>query len=507
VPISLAKIKKVRADLQQRFHRARIAEFIECYDKTKPSMVILPGGMGSRIHRTPLSLVDDPDPTAEELKAAWMGIDTFLGGALHLRMSRTKSGVYVDSGREDPYVALPNGPVDELRLGPVRVPFLTLTPYTNAILQLRDTFNIVVFGYDWRRRTSEAAEHLAGFLGTLEERVKTRHDDPDVLAKTTLVGHSQGGLVAAAFLWSTQVAQPDKRWCERMVSLGAPFYGTTQHQRRYFKGENMLRSFYQPSVMSALVATMPGLYALLYPSADVYQRDFLGSGNPELPIYPLLDGNEQPVFPGSNRAFSKFWPPWIDKRMLREAEADRRRYTTPLPEPVRSRVFHVRQAHVDHAVYYRWKPWDPNFDPDEDELDLLASHPRDAELRASDGTVPYWSARLAGTPMENVMDYVHPKVGHRDLMAHPETINSLIHLERNGSWPTADQRKSWGTTWARPDIMAFEAVLEAIDAIKEAIAQLTGSGNPEARLLEHADAGELLRNPRFWVSLDEGGTP
>jgi len=508
--VTIQRIAKVRSVLQERFHRTRIHDFVASYDRSKPSMVILPGGLGSRLHRTPLPLTQDPDPEADELKAAWVGLDTLLGGALKLTMESHSSGRYVDGGLATPYVVLPNGPVDELKVGPVRISLGGLTPYTTAIERLRDEFNIAVFGFDWRRRTSDSAGHLESFLRTLEQRVELVHNKRNVLRETTLVGHSQGGLVGAAFMWKTQMRDhPQKRWCKRFVSIGAPFYGTLNHHARYYLGEDMLKLIYERKQMAALIASMPGLFGLIYPAKALYERHFVAMQNPELTMYPLQDSQNKPVYIDSKRAFDEFWPEYIPKRLIASAERDRASYCHPLPHPVRKRVYHIRQGgNTKASVYLQWEPWRRDFDPDEHDFDLLKPHAQDELLRRSDGTTPYWSARLPGTPMENVLDYANEKVGHRDLMSHPETTRSLIHLEKNGVWPTNKAtRRHWGSDWRRTALYGKQKLGDAVAVIREAGRQLGNASDLEARLLDHADAGALLRDAKLWATLDERTTP
>ena len=508
MPVTLGRIGQVRNTLQERLHRTRIHTFIENFDRTKPSLVILPGGMGSRLYRTRLSLAVDDSPEADELCAAWMGLDTFLGGALNLKMEQHGSGTFIDGGLGDPYVALPNGPVDEVSIAGLRISLGSWTPYTTAIKGLEDDFNIAVFGFDWRRLPRENAGHLEGFLRLLEERVALNHGAQNILNETTLVGHSQGGLVAAAFMREIQERDlGQKVWCKRAVSIGTPFYGTLNHQARYYLGEDMVRLIYDRKTMAALVSTMPGLFTLIYPSKTVYERDFLDVASSELTTYPLHDENDEPIYPTSRRAFEQFWPDYVPKRLVRRAERDRGRFTQLLPE-LSARFFHIRQgSDRESPVYLRWKQWPSGFDPDQDDFDLIRSRPGDAALRSSDGTVPYWSARLVGTPDENVLDYVAADVGHREIMCHPETLHALKFLESNGRWPSRDQQRNRGRGFTAKHPYRVETVEGMVREIQEGARRLGSVDNPEARLASQGRVAEIVSDPRFWFSLDEGATP
>ncbi len=509
MPLTLNRIAKVQSSLLERFHRTRIHAFIEKFDRTKPTLVILPGGMGSRIYRTPLSLLVDDNPEADELRAAWMGLDTFLGGALKLQMEAHGSGTFIDSGLDDPYVALPNGPVDEVTIAGFRVSLGSWTPYTTAIKALEGDFNIAVFGFDWRRLPRENADHLAGFLRILENRVAMNHGATGILNDTTLVGHSQGGLVAAGFMREIQERDhPGKRWCKRAVSIGTPFYGTLNHHARYYLGEGMLKLVYDRRTMAELVSTMPGLFTLIYPSKAVYERDFVNRPNPELTRYPLEDEEGRPIYPTSQRAFDRFWPDYVPKRLVRRAESDRERFVEPLPAPLHKRFFHIRQGGDRKSpIQLQWKPWPGHFDPNPKTFDLLAPPDGDDSPRSSDGTVPYWSARLVGTPDENVLDYVAQDVGHREIMCHPETLHALTFLERNGHWPSRAQQRNRGRGFTAKHAYRVETIDGMVQEIHEAARRLGNVDNLEAKLLEQDRVGEIVSDPRFWFSLDEGATP
>ncbi len=56
-----------------------------------------------------------------------------------------------------------------------------------------------MFGYDWRRPLEEAPGYLEHFLNLLRFQVVSRHGF-DPLPTTTLLCHSQGGLVAKVLM-------------------------------------------------------------------------------------------------------------------------------------------------------------------------------------------------------------------------------------------------------------------------------------------------------------------
>ena len=205
-------------------------------------------------------------------------------------------------------------------------------------------WNYIVFPYDWRRSLEEAASQLTEFLVNLRDRVKDLRDGFDPLPTTTLMAHSQGGLVAKIFLQS--ISGDDGRgignWMERLVTVAAPFYGTSTHQSRYYQGQSPLNIFYGKRRVAEIAGTLPGPYVLMFADQGTLNADtrtVLG-----LSDYPVKDSvTGAPADPYDSANFSRY-PPWVSTSALEAALLARETIAADLPAPVAERVFHIRSG-------------------------------------------------------------------------------------------------------------------------------------------------------------------
>jgi len=175
------------------------------------------------------------------------------------------AGDGINPGLPDGVVCTPGGPLE-----PYYLPCLTalrqqLTPYG---------YSVFPWGFDWRKDIIAAGNDLAAAI----RNVATPADP------CSIVGHSQGGLVARA-AWASLVASGESNLVRRIVTLGTPHQGSYSPVRVFsltdpligqLAGATQLLSFvlnvvppniyfpaYSPAELSQLAGTWPGLYQLL----------------------------------------------------------------------------------------------------------------------------------------------------------------------------------------------------------------------------------------------------
>ena len=409
----------------------RIEDFARHYRPGEPTVVLLPGGMGSQLDRSQRRYRRDDDLPFEHYDPVWMDLGIlFDKDALKLAIT--------DIGRDvDDHIVIPDGPLDFL-----------VNAYDGAERYFREQrgWNYVCFGFDWRRPITEWAGYLETFLVRLDRRVnQLKGESP--LPNTTLLGHSMGGLVAVAFLHRLAVRLSKRptdinQWLRRVVTVATPFYGTSTHMRRYYKGQNTLNRIYGATSIARIAGTFPGPYILLYLDHNLYKRDSgrLNASNFPLERYPMREGNDdtQPIDPYGAAAGDRY-PDWVSQTYLKQARRIRRKITGPLPAVLSQRVFHIRSGVLTMSVEQKWRKVDgARFDPESDTYPILQ-----ARTGPGDGTVPAWSARLVGTPLDQVYDLTLARQ-HPDLAEHRETLEVVAALIDQGRLPsqlgTRDER-------------------------------------------------------------------
>ncbi|MGH7807068.1 MAG: esterase/lipase family protein, partial [Thermodesulfobacteriota bacterium] len=406
------------------------SEFVKKYDPNKKTVILLPGGLGSQLDRTTVPYKSNI--SNYEYGTVWVdeGI-IFQKDALELEM---------DSKKRDrkEHIIVPRGP-----LGFFAKPYDVTESYFKE-----NGYNYTVFGYDWRRSVEEAAIWLEDFLRRFRDGVISRFardKSKNPLLTTTLLCHSQGGLVAKIFLHRVFQGNPspDKvsQWIERVVTVATPFYGTSNHIKRYYKGDKALNIIYGAKRITKIAGTLPGPYILLFMDKATYERD---NNVLKLDRYPFLDAIDKniEVDPYSDEAFGRF-PKWVIKDYLNQAKDSRKGLIKTLPDSVIERVFHIRSGQDKSTkVELHWQPIDGGkFDPETDE------YPIGGKNGEGDGTVPLWSARLAQTPESRIYNLQAAKK-HSELMEHGETLAVASYIVDKGKLPktiTDDKMKYLGT--------------------------------------------------------------
>jgi hypothetical protein len=392
-------------------HDRHIEEFARGYKRNRPTILFLPGGMGSQIDRS-----DKPYAGAASLPFAYdpIWIDpgiVFDKEALQLQI---KSNAH-DIGN---HICIPNGPLRYL-----------VKPYNAAETYFRDKgFNYLVFGFDWRRPLPESADFLQLFLKRLKQRVQFLWQE-DPLPSTTILCHSMGGLVAKVFLhrvFQPKTAAADvRKWLCRLVTVATPFYGTATHMTRYYQGQQPLNILYKANILARLTASFPGPYILMFLDAPSYHRY---ADEFEISRYPVRDaGNpDREADPFDPDLFGRY-PPWVHPGYLDQAVRMRKIIARPLPDAVVDRVFHIRARKTKTWVELIWRAvTGPTFNPAKDESPISGKN------GPGDGTVPFWAARLVQVPDSQVFNLKKARK-HQQLLEHTETlavISRLIEQDR-----------------------------------------------------------------------------
>ena len=448
-------------------HQARVVEFAKRYRSGFPTIVLLPGGMGSQLDRSPQAYTTDGSVPGTGFQNVWIDLGIFFGRDLEF------IAIQANERDLDDHIVVPNGPL----LFPVNA-------YDGAKRFFETLgWNYIVFAYDWRRPIAVAADFLAEFLADLSAEVKARKN-VDPLPTTTLLAHSQGGLVAKVFLQRTftspsVTADKVASRFQLFVTVGTPFYGTSSHQDRYYVGQKPLEIRYGHGDVARIAGSLPGPYILMFADGPTMDRDGDALG---LKAYPITDANTgDPADPYDESNASRF-PPWVNADFLADAVDIRGTITAPLPEAVIERVFHIRSGQdKTTGARLKWKQVDgASFDPESGVSPVLRVP------GAGDGTVPFWAARLAQTPSNQI--YPLKKASdHGTLVEHEETLQVLQRLIEDNQLPKAATIKAANRT------LGFEKASRAAadQLVADIVAQKVAPDDPRAN------------DPKIWRRLVE----
>jgi pimeloyl-ACP methyl ester carboxylesterase len=395
---------------------ARIGDLVTQYNPHAQTIVLVPGGMGSQLNRSFKAYANDNSIPLDPYSPVWVSLGLLFGGALDLEIG--------DDGHDaDDHIIIPDGPL--------RFFLQEFTPYDVTERYFRNAgFNFIVFGYDWRRPLAESVAYFQKFLDKVQQRVKAFTGDDALAEKTTIITHSMGGLVAKLFLnrvLSGGGTVADVRaYCRQMITVAAPFYGTSTHMERYYIGQNPLSALYGPQRTAQVCASMPGPYNLLMLDADTFSDVGAQIGLARYPVRDLTD-DSQDADPYAAASYARF-PDWVNEKYLKDAKAVQGALAKRLPEAVMKSVFHIRSGlNLGTAVELKWgTPADPK----------NGQSPIQAVGGAGDGTVPYWSAKLAQTPDSRVYSCMHAS-DHGELMEHGEVLEAIWRMIDSGETPDA----------------------------------------------------------------------
>jgi hypothetical protein len=401
----LSRIDELRrAELHQR---ART--FAVLYDERLPTVMLLPGGMGSRLLRSSRRFEPDRKPKVEPLYELWLDFIPVLAGQLEcLAMDE-----YGEERDQQPLVAA--GELSSL-----------IKSYDGVYGYLRGKANVLAFGYDWRRAPEKECGYVEVLLDLVAEEIAARNRSWNPARDLTLYAHSQGGLVAKMFIERLlQDGQDPLSRFTRLVTCCTPFYGTSSHLSRTYVGEAMANLFTGGGdEVAGIAASMEGPYILLPAPQAIVERRLAELGLERYPVRDRRSGAACDPFEDSAFVDAR-WRREISRAHLARAAEQFAAIDRALPQRVAERVFHLRSSLFAGAKT----------------LELTWEQVRGSEYRAADGdpiatnekeggrgdgTVPFWSARLASTPDERVFDVVG--VRHGSAAEHPTMLDILWRL-------------------------------------------------------------------------------
>ncbi len=436
-----------------------VDELVRGYQPGAKTVILLPGGMGSQLDRSIKKYRDGASLPFIEFDPVWIDLGLiFDRDALELEINQRNEDF-------DRHIVVPNGPL--------RFPFLKSYDDTEDYFRTRCGFNYGVFGWDWRRPLKEAAANLEFVLKSMRRRIQQRFPNDEPMAQTTLLAHSHGGLVGKLFLSSrfrgTNPSEAElNKWFGRLVTTGTPFYGTWDHQRRYYEGQEPLTGLYGTKAVVEIVSSLPGPYSLMFLDTTTYEEHFVnGPLAAELPRYPVRNkrnlGDNQPDAPEFrldpyDRNNTKHFPPLFRKDLLTRAQREGRLAVETLPRRVLARFYNLRSGlnKQNTAAEIHWDPIDgAGFEAGQSKT------PLSYRKGPGDGVVPFWSARLAWTPDANVISLQRAKV-HGQLAEHEEVLQ-IVHalIAPDATAPKPRRAKARTTPETRKRMMELVADVRA----------------------------------------------
>ena len=473
---------------QKAFNDEAIRYFCDAYRPYRPTIVLLPGGLGSQLQWS-----EEPygaaSATTFSYDRTWLDLGILIGDGLNLSMTPP-----YDKGR---HIVVADGPVN------VWLGLTSFAPYAR-FAQVLDYWgiNVLVMGWDWRRPLDHSVSILRqSLLYDLPHEIQAACGVNIFDQDFTIAGHSFGGLVVKLLLEDNDARLSG---VDRALTFGTPFYGYGGQLQRFFAGDPMLNDIYDAETVARIVSTFPAVYSLMFCDHQTFVRD---GGALGLTAYPVLDTNTHapadPYSPQPNANPHLFRYPefqranWFSTELLAATASVRARMTRPLPA-AHTRRFHnfvgvIHDANGQPAsstvVAQRWG-W---IDSRTFEAGPSQSPISDV-LGPGDDTIAAWSARLASAPSRNI-HVLRSIEDHLNMMGHNETLNELRHmiLPQEAAEDSTDLELFRDVPPAAPG-EAAEAFFRSFGRIAR------GEAPPEiivnGRRLSAPDAANLLRRLR-----------
>ncbi len=433
-------------------HSRHIEEFARTYKRNRPTIVLIPSGIGTQIDRSIDSYRGNASLPLKKWEPAWIDLGLLFGHNM-LKLEIQPNGHDLHN-----HICIPKGPLRFI-----------VEPYKDAADFFRQKdYNYIVFAYDWRQPVVESAFFLEFFLKLLKSRVQDlRFEDP--LPQTTILGHGMGGLVAyfCLYRWFKQNSTADivQKWMTQLVTVATPFFGTATHIMRYYKGLEPLNIIYGVKPLAALIGSLPGPYILMLMDRKTYARN---ADKLEIDRYPVRDASNRDLEadPYDENLFDRY-PPWVNHDYIHLATGLRNSVAKPLADAVVERVFHFRARNMKTWVELGWEAIDgAQFNPSTDDCPISG-------LKGDgDGTVPWWSARLPQVPDSQVFN-LNKARSHQELLDHQETLNGIHQLIENGKLPKTIQAPEKPLGRPKSSLPAIKQFIEEISTGRKKIDDLS----------------------------------
>lgn len=404
-----------REQEQMRRLGPAISAFVAAYKPNRPTVILLPGGMGSNLLRADGAFTPGSPPKVFSYDTLWV--------ALRLLIDAGELAMVGDEDSQG-HPIITDGQIELLGVG----------PYNRFLLWGKlSGYNVFLYGWDWRRRLDDEVAFLGvTFLPRLRASVLAAYG-LDPLADLTVVGHSFGGLLLHMWL---QGGGPVVSTLRHAVTVATPFYGYGGQVHRYFTGEVILEDFYSRSTMAAIIASLRGPYELMFMPHATWVRDqvVLAADNYPLLAYPSMDAAiptlptdpYDPVGAGGKVRYPT--ASWFQSGELAAARTLLQAVTAPLPAATAAKTHNWRGVRTAGAATLKDTVWSqswqlvaPGFNPDTDP-DPITDH-----VGPGDDTIPAWSARLASTPQKNLFTF-QGDLHHMFMMENIKVLAKLQEL-------------------------------------------------------------------------------
>jgi hypothetical protein len=392
-------------------YKSAIAALLRSYTPGRRLAILLPGGMGSELEWSPRPFAGEPIDFAG-YEVVW------ISAGILFRQDGLKLEMDAQQRQADGHLIVPNGPLR----------FALIPAYDGTGAFFNDIgYNYCVFGFDWRRTIQEAAVNLQSFLMNLQIAVQDRFGE-DPLPKTSLICHSQGGLVAKIFL---HLPNSLGGVLERVITIATPFYGTATHAQRYFEGDPTLDILYGAPKVAQIVGTLPGPYVLMPMDLATWQKHGAFFG---LARYPVLaeNGGTADLYDIANMAR---YPAWVARDYVAGALLVRSTLDRDLPPELLAKVFHLRAESSHTMASFRWTQLPPGYVPGQSPSNfVLDGDAPGGGVVPGDGTVPGFSAALTQAPTTQIRT-VPTAQTHQDLGENARFLTAVQGIIETGAIP------------------------------------------------------------------------
>ncbi|WP_149530639.1 hypothetical protein [Tardiphaga sp. P9-11] len=410
-----------RESLIESYYEHQLVSLVNSFDPAKPTVILLPGGMGSQLERTEAPYPQSPNVITDVI---WMD----LGIILSRDAVKTMIDGPAPSEKEkdiESYVVAAHGPIS--------FGFGGQTPYDELKdFAAQEAWNYGVFGFDWRRPLAESSRHLRQFIISFRARVVYSYGI-DPIPGLTLVCHSMGGMVCVDALRNSQFRNLG---FHAILTVATPFYGTSTHQERYYSGmPGILNRIYSAKRVTEIVASLPGPFSLMFLPKSVYTRDGAKLGLTQYPQVDPADGSDADPFDAA--MFSR-WPSAVadHKAYLARAKRELENVSRPIDPVIAPYFFNARSSlDLQTAVKIEWENIDGSrFNPGS------SPSPLRGRPGPGDGTVPFWSAWHAYCRPSNRFELAIAK-DHGTLLEEPEVLGLIKFVVENRKLPKVKSRK------------------------------------------------------------------
>jgi pimeloyl-ACP methyl ester carboxylesterase len=411
----------------QGYYDYQLETLVSGFDPYRPTVILLPGGMGSQLERTEHPVGTEPNVINDVI---WVDL-----GILPPKKDAFKLQIEVSGGSErdkDSYVVAAHGPLK----------FLTQTPYEELKGRaLNERWNFCVFGFDWRRPLAESSSFFKTFIFEFKKRIVAKYN-VDPIPDLTIVCHSMGGMACA---YALRDARFSALGFHAVVTVATPFYGTSTQQERYYNGDGgILNKIYGAKAVAEITSSLPGPYTLMFLPKEIYVRDGRKLG---LSRYPELDPNGNTDADPYDPAMMSRWPKPVKdhKQYLARARAEMVYISQPISASIASVFFNVRSSlDTTTASELLWS----NINGDVF-IPGTTPSPLAGIAGPGDGTVPSWSAWHAYSQPRNRYELKQAK-DHGSLLEHQEVLDLIDAVVKTRKLPVSRKRSIRAPAKASP---------------------------------------------------------